>query len=142
MNDDCFDILHCDDFMSGTWTHFSFPGSTTSIAGDGYYGLYILKARLDDDQAGVKGKKKKKDKDCSSLTELGRKKCMRKWGGVCTWNNHECVDDSDSRGKKQLEDVTGSDVQTKHSSGYIVASSILAWGFVSMFMLHQYYLSL
>jgi len=85
MNTDCDDIINCFDYMFGTWTHYYYEGTSISIAGDGYYGLYILGSRLD-------------ESNCNDYTN--RRSC--RMSETCSWERSidECVASSSSSDSK------------------------------------------
>jgi hypothetical protein len=92
MNTDCDDINNCFDYMSGTWTHYYYEGSSISIAGDGYYGLYILGSRLE-------------EPNCNDYTN--RRSCRMSEG--CSWDGSidECVANSSSDSKSSKKGKKG-----------------------------------
>jgi len=64
MTNDCDDIINCVDPFAGTWTHYPFSDPSTTIAGNGYYGLSVFNVRLDttQDEDGTKQQKKMRGK--------------------------------------------------------------------------------
>lgn len=47
MTNDCDNIIHCADPFAGTWTHYPYSDLSTTIAGNGFYGLSVFHVRLD-----------------------------------------------------------------------------------------------
>lgn len=48
LSNDCVDIINCADPYAGTWTHFPYSDASTTIASNGFYGLYVFHVRLNE----------------------------------------------------------------------------------------------